>query len=184
MTHTQQYEILDDAGHKTGKIADRQAVHDQELWHETVNVWIMNSQHEVLLQQRGKDVELNPNLWDMAIGTHVRPHEDPTDAAVRCLQTELGVTITKEQLKHLFNVQTANPLANGKLHRTLGHVFLLTRDMKLEDFTFDHEKISQLAWKPLITVMGEVGGSETAAQYYPRTGNYYPKLFDALQVEE
>ncbi len=180
---SQAFEVLDDQGHKTGQVLDRQTVHEQELWHETVNVWIINTKGEALLQLRGEHVELHPGKWDVAIGTHVRPQEDPTDAAVRCLQTELGVAITKEQLKHLFNIQSVNPTENGKMHRTLGHVFLLTRDMDLSEFTYDTEKIAQLVWKPLLTVMGEVGGADTANTYYPRPGNYFPQLFDALQAE-
>ena len=181
---SQEFEVLDDQGHKSGQVLDRKTVHDQELWHATVNVWIINTKGEVLLQLRGKHVELHPNVWDVAVGTHVRPNEDPTDSAVRCLQTELGVTITKDQLKHLFNVQSVNPLnKSGKMHRSLGHVFLLKRDMELSDFTYDQEHIAQLAWKPLLEVMGEVGSVDTATNYYPRPGNYFPQLFDAMQAE-
>ena len=178
-----QSEVLDEQGHATGQVLSRGAVHEQELWHPTVNVWILNSKSEVLLQRRGKHVELHPETWDVAIGTHMRPQEDPTDAAVRCLQTELGVTVTKDQIKHLFNIQSANPMDGGKMHRTLGHVFLLKRDIPLEDFTYNKDKIVELAWKPLLTVMSEVGGVDTADTYYPRPGNYFPQLFDAMQAE-
>jgi isopentenyldiphosphate isomerase len=178
-----QAEVLDEQGHKTGQIMSRNAVHEQELWHETVNVWIINNNSEVLLQLRGKEVELNPNTWDVAIGTHVRPAEDPTNSALRCLETELGVTVTKDQLKHLFNIQSASPIENGKLHRTLGHVFLLKRDIDINDFDYDGHKIVMLVWRPLIAVMGEVGGTDTGRSYFPRAGNYYPRLFDALQAE-
>ncbi len=179
----EQYEVLDDQGHATGQLLSRGAVHDQELWHSTVNVWILNSRSEVLLQLRGPKVELNPDTWDMAIGTHVRPGEDPADAALRCLQTELGVTVTKDQLKHLFNLQSANPTKEGRMHRTLGHVFLIKRDIDINDFTYEPDKIAMLVWRPLLAVMGEVGGKDTADSYYPRSDDYYPQLFDALQAE-
>jgi isopentenyl-diphosphate delta-isomerase len=177
------YEVLDDQGHSTGQLLSKGAVHEQELWHSTVNVWILNSRSEVLLQLRGKKVELNPETWDVAIGTHVRPNEDPTDAALRCLQDELGVTVTTDQIKHLFNIQSANPTKDGRVHRTLGHVFLVKRDIDINDFSYDKEKIAMLVWRPLIAVMGEVGGQDTAGSYYPRPGNYFPQLFDALQAE-
>jgi isopentenyldiphosphate isomerase len=179
----QQFEVLDDEGHKTGQILDRETVHQQQLWHEVVNVWIINTTGDVLLQRRGPHVDLNPNVWDVAVGTHVRPGEDPTVAAQRCLQNELGITITAEQLKHLFNIQSANPVENGQLHRVLGHLFLLKRDIDLADCTVDSSKITELAWKPLIQVMSEVGATDTAADYFPRAGTYYPQLFDALQAE-
>jgi isopentenyl-diphosphate Delta-isomerase len=178
-----QAEVLDEQGHKTGQILDRSVVHERELWHETVNVWIINSRSEVLLQLRGPKVELNPNTWDVAIGTHVRPQEDPTESALRCLETELGVVVTKDQLKHLFNIQSANPLEGGKSHRTLGHVFLLRRDIDINDFAYDKGKIAMLMWRPLLDVMSEVGSTDASHKYFPRTGNYYPQLFEALQAE-
>jgi isopentenyldiphosphate isomerase len=177
------YEVLDEQGHKTGQVLGQSEVHKKQLWHEVANVWIINSRGEVLLQLRGPKVELAPNVWDVAVGTHLRPGEDPTVAAQRCLQTELGITITADNLSHLFNIQSANPVANGALHKVLGHVFLLKRDIDPSEITIDTKKISKLAWKPLMVLMGEVGGLDTAKQYFPRSGNYYPKLFDALQAD-
>lgn len=177
------FEVLDEEGHKTGKLLDRQAVHDQELWHEAVNVWIINSRSEVLLQLRGPKVDVNPSVWDVAVGTHVRPDEDPTESALRCLKDEMGITITADNLQHLFNIQSANPVEGGKMHKTLSHVFLLKRDINLDDFTYDTEKIATLVWRPLLEVMGAVGSTETGKKFYPRAGNYYPQLFDALQAE-
>lgn len=181
-TEQQQFEVLDEQGHKTGKLVDREVVHDQELWHEAVNVIILNSQGEALVQLRGQAVDIAPGVWDIAIGTHIRPGEDPLVAAQRCLQGELGLTITPEQLKHLFNIQSANQVGS-KLHKVLGHVFLLKRDISLADCVADTNKVAQLSWKPLMQVMAEVGSTDTAAQYFPRGGQYYPLLLDALQAE-
>lgn len=178
-----EFEVLDEQGHATGQVLPRSEVHNKELWHATVNVWILNSRSEVLLQLRGKKVELNPNTWDVAIGTHVRPGENPADSALRCLQTELGVTATPDEVKHLFNLQSSNPTESGKMHRTLGHVFLLKRDIDINAFQFDPDKIAMLVWRPLLAVMGEVGGTDTSSSYYPRSDDYYPQLFDALQAE-
>jgi len=175
------HEVLDEQGHKTGQILTRQEVHEKELWHEVANAWVMNTKGEVLLQLRAHDVDLNPDVWDVAVGTHVRPGEDPTNAAVRCLQSELGLTVAPDELDHLFNIQSANDAGNGKLHKVLGHVFLLKRDLDLSELTVNPDRIAQLAWKPLVQVMGEVGSTDSPNKYFPRQGEYYPKLFDALQ---
>lgn len=135
------------------------------------------------MQLRAPGVEICPNVWDVAVGTHVRPKEDPTVAAQRCLRSELGIDILPEKLKHLFNIQAANPMNEGKRHKVLGHVFLLEQNIDPADITLDSKKISQLAWKPLMQVMAEVGATDTAAQYFRRDGNYYPQLFEALQAE-
>jgi len=181
--HTDAYEVLDEEGHKTGKILDRDTVHKQELWHEVANVWIMNSQGEVLLQLRGPSMELAPNVWDVAIGTHVRPNEDPTFAAQRCLQTEFGLVVHPDKLKHLFNIRSSNPVGQGVVHRTVGHVFLLKQDVNISDIHVDPAKIVRLEWRSPEIVMAEIGSTETSASYFPRAGNYYAQLFDALAAE-
>jgi isopentenyl-diphosphate delta-isomerase len=179
----QQYEVLDEAGHKTGELLDAGEVHKQELWHEVSNVWIVNNRGDVLLQLRSPKVELCPGVWDVAVGTHVHPGEEPAAAAVRGLASELGITVLPENLKHLFNIQAANPMQNGTTHKVLGHVFLLKQDAELGDLKVDTERISELSWQPLVKVMADIGGTETKSQYFPREGAYYPQLFDALTAE-
>jgi len=175
------YEVLDERGHKTDKILDHRTVHQQGLWHSVVNVWIINSKGEILMQLRGPEVELAPSVWDVAIGSHLRVGEDPVDAALRALQHGLGVVVAPEDLKHLFNIQCANPMPNGTAHKVMGHIFLVQRDIDFGELTYDRKKIVKFAWVSPIVLMSEVGNQETKTRYFPRANNYYTKLFEALQ---
>ena len=83
----------------------------------------------------------------------------------------------------MFNLQSANQVEQGKLHKVLGHVFLLKRDLNIADCVFDTSRVAKLVWKPLLEVMAEVGSTESASQYFPRAGQYYPLLLEALQGE-
>ncbi|MET1033025.1 MAG: NUDIX domain-containing protein [Candidatus Saccharimonadales bacterium] len=179
---TEQYEVLDDQGHKTGQILDRATVHKQELWHEVVNVWVINPRGEILMQLRAPDVELSPNVWDVTIGTHLQPNEAPIDAALRAIKTGLGLDFPAEELEHLFNVQGGNPMPNGVTHNVFGHVFLINKAVDLTDLRFDSTKITRFAWIPLSELMVGIGSTETKDQYFPRSNNYYPQLFEAFQA--
>jgi isopentenyldiphosphate isomerase len=181
-TTDQQYEVLDDQGHKTGELLDKSIVHKGQLWHEVVNVWILNANGDILMQLRAPGVELSPNVWDVTTGTHLRPGEAPMDAALRTLRNEFGIETTPEALKHLFNIQSANPMPGGMLHKVFGHVYLLRHDTDLSTITYDREKISDLQWVPLIKLMADVGNEETKKHYFPRANDYYPKLFEAFQA--
>ncbi|HEX8763259.1 MAG TPA: NUDIX domain-containing protein [Candidatus Saccharimonadales bacterium] len=181
-TPEQQYEVLDENGHKTGELLDKSVVHKGQLWHEVVNVWVINSRQEILMQLRAPGVELSPNVWDVTTGTHLRPGEVPVLAALRTLQTELGINTAAESLRHLFNIQSANPMPNGMLHKVFGHVYLLRDDADINALTFDKEKISQLAWVPMMKLMADVGNEETKKNYFPRANDYYPQLFEAFQA--
>jgi isopentenyl-diphosphate delta-isomerase len=177
-----QYEVLDEQGHKTGQVLDRAAVHKQGLWHEVVNVWIINPAGEILMQLRAPGVELSPSVWDVTVGTHIRPAESPVDAALRCIKTELGLEFPPDDLKQLFNIQCANPMPNGTTHKVFGHVYLISRVVDLKTLRFDPEKITRFAWMALPELMAGVGGTETKNQYFPRANNYYPQLFEAFQT--
>lgn len=182
MALADQYEVLDENGHKTGRLVDLKTIHAQELWHEVVNVWIINSRGEILMQLRAPEVELSPNVWDTTMGTHLFPGEEPIDAALRCLKTEMDLEFMPDDLKHLFNVQCANPMPNNTMHKVLGHVFMIHSDVNIADLVFDKNKITQFAWTPLMQLMAGVGSTETKKNYFPRANNYYPQLFEAFQA--
>lgn len=177
-----QYEVLDEGGHKTGKLLSLKDIHAQELWHEVVNVWIINSSGEILMQLRAPTVELSPNVWDTTIGTHLKPTETPAGAALRCLETELGLIFTEDDLKHLFNIQSPNPMPNGTIHKVFGHVFMINKDVDIQSLAFDPKKITKFTWMPIMQLMAEIGNTETKKNYFPRSNNYYPQLFQAFQA--
>lgn len=175
------YEVLDESGHRTGKQLDLKTIHQQELWHEVTNVWIMNTRGELLMQLRGPGVELSPNVWDVTIGTHLKPGEEPVMAGIRALVSEFNLEIASEEFKHLFNILSANPMPNGMTHKVLGHVYMVQKDVDIDSMLADGDKIARLAWVPLDVLMAEVGATETKAKYFPRANNYYPQLFTAFQ---
>jgi len=175
------YEVLDEHGHKTGQILDRPTIHAQQLWHEVVNVWVINGRGELLMQLRAPGVELAPDVWDVTVGTHVRPGEAPSDTAIRALKDTFALTITPEELKHLFNIQNANPMPDGRTHNVFGHVFLLHADLQIKALRVDKRKIADLKWVPLNQLMLDIG-SDAKTHYFPRATSYYPKLFEAFQA--
>jgi len=178
---TDMYEVLDEHGHKTGQILDRPTIHNQQLWHETVNVWIINSQGELLMQLRAPNVEISPDVWDVTVGTHLRPNEAPDEAALRALKNTFALEATTDELRHLFNLQSANPMPENHKHNVFEHVFLLQADPDITKFAYDKAKIADLAWVPLNKLMMEIGNAETKDHYFPRSTNYYPHLFEAFQ---
>jgi len=175
------YEVLDEQGLKTGKLLELGVIHKKQLWHEVVTLWVMNTRGELLMQLRAPHVELMPNVWDVTIGSHLHPKEEPDIAAVRALKDGLGVEIATEELRHLFNIQCANPMPDGTRHKVLGHVYMVQKDIELDTLTVDPREIAKLAWVPLNLLMGEVGGKDTKGKYFPRAGNYYSQLFLAFE---
>jgi isopentenyl-diphosphate Delta-isomerase len=84
------FETFDDHGKLKGEVP-RQTVHKQGLWHKSAQVFVFNSQGELLLAQRAVDKDLYANLWDYSVGEHLKPGETHVTAAYRGLLEELGI---------------------------------------------------------------------------------------------
>lgn len=64
-------DVLDENGTKTGRIATREEVHREGLWHQIAVVVIIDNGGRILLQQRSKNKRTNPEKWDIAAAGHV-----------------------------------------------------------------------------------------------------------------
>lgn len=45
-------DVLDEEGNMTGKVEDKDVIHEKALWHKEVEAWIVNEQGEILIQKR------------------------------------------------------------------------------------------------------------------------------------
>ena len=104
-TYTESGEPLD--------LVPRSIVHRKGLWHRSVNVFLFNSDGNVLLQHRVADKDICPNAWDLSVGEHLIPGEDDMTGAVRGLDEELSIAPS--------HIETwAGPLSSRLEDATLG----------------------------------------------------------------
>ena len=85
------FEVFDKTGTRLG-VAPRQEVHQGGLWHRSSQVFVFNSQGQLLLQKRAHNKDLYPGLWDYSVGEHLQPGESHLAGAVRGLAEELQIT--------------------------------------------------------------------------------------------
>lgn len=45
-------DVLDEKGNETGKVEDKDIIHEKGLWHKEVDAWIVNEKGEILIQKR------------------------------------------------------------------------------------------------------------------------------------
>lgn len=98
------FDLMDATGRKTGEKKEREAVHRDGDWHQSVHVWVIRN-GEVLLQKRAADKECFPGCWDAACTGHVSAGEDILEGALRELREEIGVQAKPEALRYLFTQQ-------------------------------------------------------------------------------
>lgn len=84
-------DIVDEKGNIIGK-EKRSVLHKSpNRIHMTVNVLIVNSKREALVQQRSFKKEFGPGIWEVSAGGHVESGETPDGTARKELKEELGI---------------------------------------------------------------------------------------------
>jgi len=72
--------------------ATRGEVHQNpKLIHRVVQIWILNGEDEILLQQRSLTKDKAPGQWDISCAGHVQKGNSAEITAKRELQEELGI---------------------------------------------------------------------------------------------
>lgn len=108
-------------------VASRRVAHEYGLWHKSFDCFIVSSANggEMLLQRRGRNKTLYPNLLDATSSGHYQSGEG-SEAAVREIGEELGVDVRFEELVHM-----GIRLDLSRYHTSFCDVFLLRRDSPL-----------------------------------------------------
>lgn len=82
--------IVDENDNPTGS-ASMDEAQRKGLYHRIVRVFVFNSNGELFLQKRSKNMANFPGLWDQSVGGHVDAGEDNLTAAIRETKEEIGL---------------------------------------------------------------------------------------------
>jgi 16S rRNA (adenine1518-N6/adenine1519-N6)-dimethyltransferase len=85
------FDVVDADDHVTGQ-ATRREVHEKNLLHRAVHVFVVNRHGELLLQKRSRFKDAHPGVWDSSVAGHLDAGEDYPAAALRELEEEMGVS--------------------------------------------------------------------------------------------
>lgn len=142
--------VCDERGVLTGEIKSRSDVHRNGDWHPTVDVWLLNSRGELLLQQRSAQKEGNPLKWNSSAAGHVTAGTTPLFTARQETLEELGLDLPEERFSFLFTTQEVfyfpdrpNPA------RELAHVFLAEVNVRVEHLLLQVEEVAEAVWVPI-----------------------------------
>lgn len=135
-------DVLDNNGNKTGQTKDKNVVHCDEDWHRVAHVWIINSNHELLIQLRAPNKVNYPDHWDVSVAGHVASGEDSVGAAIREAKEELSIGIDKNKLEHLGTVTNRRVLNQGAyIDNSFADIFLINMDLDPSALKFEDSEV-------------------------------------------
>ncbi len=129
------FEIVDENDNVVG-LAPRSECHgNPALIHRTVHVLVFHSDGRMLLQKRSMRKDIQPGMWDTAVGGHLAPGEDYEKAAEREMAEELGIHASSP-MKFLFDEKIRNAIESENTR-----AFSIVHD---GPFEFDREEIDEV----------------------------------------
>ena len=153
---------------KTGRTAIRGSRMQPGDYHLVADMWIMNSQRQVLIQKRSYNKETAPGKWSCTGGSVVAG-EDTYTAMRREVEEELGVAPDLQNTRLAFSCHGKNSIKD---------VYLIRQDIADTAFVLQKEEVLQVRWVSLPELKALTAREEI---FHPL--GYFEQLFKILEEE-
>lgn len=177
----EQYDILDQNGNRTGEVLPRSIVHDNELLHGGVQVWLYNSKGEVLLQLRSKSKKIFPGVWDISAAGHISAGETTLEAAVREIEEEIGIRVGPEELTQVGVVHDCVPLLPDRMHPEIVWIYILHKDLDSQKLTLQQSELSAVKWTSISEIQAQRREISSHKMYADRNSRVYDIAFEEIE---
>ncbi|MFS4468115.1 NUDIX hydrolase [Maribacter sp. 2210JD10-5] len=174
-------DILDSEGNPLGKTAMKSEVHKMGWFHRTVHIWFHTSDGRVLLQQRGKNKDAHPLLWDVSVAGHVSAGEPIETAALREVEEEIGLEILTNDLYKIGVFKSIQKHHERFIDHEFHHTFLCELKMPLEKLTKQESEVASLKLIPLSTFKSNLEDKKRSVTYVPHEKRYYKTIINAIE---
>ena len=119
--------LVDENDNQVGEW-EKMEIHRKGILHRAISVLILNSEWDMLLQQRALDKYHCWGLWSNATCTHPYPNEESLTAAHRRLQEEMWFDTP---LYEIFEIKYRAEFDNWLIENEYDHVFLWVYDWEI-----------------------------------------------------
>lgn len=143
------FDVLDEAGRKTGETISRIEAHRSGACHRVVQVWIMNSKNELLLQKRSANKDTRANCWYVSMGGHISAKESNELTILRELREELGFDAAPytDKIKYLYTFHEVCNYDNKIVDNEIYDVYLMRHEIDLKDLVLQEEEVAEVRWE-------------------------------------
>jgi len=112
-------------------------IHQKGLPHRETALLIINSNNEILVQQRTDNLK-----WDSSVGGHLAYNDDYSEAIIREAKEELGINIKKSEIEEIAKIKIQSGSHNNN-HRFV-KFFKLKKDYAIDKIKFNRNEIKSI----------------------------------------
>lgn len=131
----------------TGKTMIRGEKIPEGFYRMVVHVCIFNSKGEMLIQQRQVNKSGWSNLWDMSVGGHSLAGENSSQAAMREVSEEIGLSLPLEQQR---------PALTIDFDTGFDDIYTVILDVDTDSLTLQQEEVQAVKWASLEEICGMI----------------------------
>ncbi len=134
------WDIYDRNRIKKNYLKKRKSSLEDDEYHLVVRVWIINSQGDILLSQRGGH-KRGPLLWECTAGSAIAG-ENNIDTINREVMEELGIDLSNDKGIQMVNIRRDE-------HHDFYEVWLYKKDIALDEIRIDGVEVIDVKWVSL-----------------------------------
>lgn len=174
-------DILDDRGNPLGVSRMKSEAHQKGLFHPTVHIWFYTADSQILIQQRGKDKDTHPLLWDVSVAGHIGAGENIEKSAVREVSEEIGLKIRPSDLQKIGVFKSVQKHSESLIDCEFHHTFLAELCVSLENLSKQESEVADLKLISITQFEEELGKEETSKKYVPHSLDYYQTILSEVK---
>ena len=174
------FDVLNEFGEFTGKIATREECHERGLWHRAIYGFVFNHEGDVLLQKRSANKKLWPNLWDITAGGHVLAGEFGTQALIREIKEELGIDVVEDEVKYLVGSTSVN-IKGNIINKHFNECYIVMKDIDISKIKLQEEEVSDIRWFTKEEILNRINNNFDGITDKTGPWNFLKRYYEVLE---
>ena len=159
------WDLYDKNFNRTDQIINDSDKVPDGLYHYSVNIWIINSDGQLLLIRNTLNYNIHyPGFWN-SINGNVLSKEQPIETCIRMLESKIGIKAEDNEFKKI----------DTKLRDPYGYIYetyILNKDIDLNSICFKDNTAVQAKWVDLSELYNMIENGEIAWVLIPRIEEY------------
>ncbi len=174
-------DILDKSGKPTGEVRLKSEAHALGLYHASVHIWFYTKDGKILFQKRANNKDTFPGMWDVSVAGHIGAGESPEDSALREIQEEIGLSISKNELKFVKTYLAEKKPKPNLFDNEFHHIYLSQLLVPIEKLTLQKEEVSDARLIEANTLINVLKTPDSSKEFVPHDAMYYGFIIDEIK---
>ncbi len=174
-------DVINTLGKPTGNVVLKSEAHKLGLYHASVHIWFYTKNKEILLQKRADNKDTFPGLWDVSVAGHVGAGESPENSAIREIEEEIGILISKNDLKFVGTYLSEKIPKPNLYDNELHYVYLSQLTTPVESLTLQKDEVSDVIMIDINAFISTLKDPIRSKEHVPHDEAYYTLILKEIQ---